>query len=664
VSLIQIPIFDGGLVTYADPEDIENTAATVSTNFETDEPGKLIKRQGRGATSTLSGSSISQITKWVNQDLAAPLWIYYETNNDAIRSCSSVFGSVATVKALGVAADDIKISNYGRQLRFANGLNNKAGIYQHIDREYFFGNHSTDALDYDDAPPSIPSTWRHVDPVTIVSGTGYRQSGHYHYKFVPIFDGVQQFPLSDDLGFVYYKLESDDKALKVSLQVDHSANDYNPRITGVKLYRSFTTTEVGKIDPVYFHVTTIPLNTKSDSDDKISFTGNIGYAVYVPDTNFSHYSFNAASYVVFSGTSTHVDFDTGYPGYFTTGEVMPLNVWNASWEIFTAGDVSIASGTNACGGKSVLINTASNYDTNAYAEWIVADGSDNDTLVVKNNAKALQMADDFAVTSASIAVTVHKGYRYSISSNEVTLQVYDYALNDLELHPLGAKTKVIVNHKYATYLNGRQFVGNIKLDPDDEAEEHEDWIIFSELLQPDVLPITNYIQIKDNQGGQITGLGKHLGSLVVFMERGIYRLDVPSTDPSQFSLMESEENFGCIAPNSIITIGEQTFFASNDNAYVIDPGFNISPITLPIQDTYQDKSNLEESRFFYDPIKRRMLCRFGSDTQNIYSFDINKAKAGKAIWYQLDMGSTDKADLFAIDENLNVYSITNTTIAE
>jgi len=148
------------------------------------------------------------------------------------------------------------------------------------------------------------------------------------------------------------------------------------------------------------------------------------------------------------------------------------------------------------------------------------------------------------------------------------------------------------------------------------------------------------------------------------MERGIYRLDVPSTDPSQFSLMESEENFGCIAPNSIITIGEQTFFASNDNAYVIDPGFNISPITLPIQDTYQDKSNLEESRFFYDPIKRRMLCRFGSDTQNIYSFDINKAKAGKAIWYQLDMGSTDKADLFAIDENLNVYSITNTTIAE
>ena len=42
MSLIQIPIFDGGLVTYADPEDIEKTAATVSTNFETDQPSKLI----------------------------------------------------------------------------------------------------------------------------------------------------------------------------------------------------------------------------------------------------------------------------------------------------------------------------------------------------------------------------------------------------------------------------------------------------------------------------------------------------------------------------------------------------------------------------------------------------------------------------------------------
>ena len=46
MSLIEIPLFDGGLVTFADPEDIDKTAAVVSTNFDIDEPGKLVKRQG------------------------------------------------------------------------------------------------------------------------------------------------------------------------------------------------------------------------------------------------------------------------------------------------------------------------------------------------------------------------------------------------------------------------------------------------------------------------------------------------------------------------------------------------------------------------------------------------------------------------------------------
>jgi hypothetical protein len=123
--------------------------------------------------------------------------------------------------------------------------------------------------------------------------------------------------------------------------------------------------------------------------------------------------------------------------------------------------------------------------------------------------------------------------------------------------------------------------------------------------------------------------------------------------------MEASENFGCIAPDSIVTVGDQTFFAGADNAYVIDSGFAIHPITLPIKDVYQSKSNLENSRFFYDPKKQRMLCRFGDDKQNIYSFDIRKSRSSQAVWDQLDMGVSDVADLFAIDENLDVYTITN-----
>jgi hypothetical protein len=143
------------------------------------------------------------------------------------------------------------------------------------------------------------------------------------------------------------------------------------------------------------------------------------------------------------------------------------------------------------------------------------------------------------------------------------------------------------------------------------------------------------------------------------MERGIYRLDIPSTNPGDFSLIESEDNFGCIAPNSIVTVGAQTFFAGADNVYVMDSGFNISPISEPIKNVYQAKTNLKNSKFFYDPKKARLLCRFGDDKQNIYSFDIQAARGGKAIWYQLDMGSSDVVDTFAIDEDLDVYTITN-----
>ena len=47
------------MVTNADPEDIDKTAAIVSTNFETDVPGKLVKRQGRAASVEISGDLVN-----------------------------------------------------------------------------------------------------------------------------------------------------------------------------------------------------------------------------------------------------------------------------------------------------------------------------------------------------------------------------------------------------------------------------------------------------------------------------------------------------------------------------------------------------------------------------------------------------------------------------
>jgi len=692
MSLIEIPLFDGGLVTFADPEDIDKTAAVVSTNFDIDEPGKLVKRQGRGSAVTIAGDHIGQIVKWITQDLSASVWVYYETQSDKLRTCAAAFTGASDIKALHASTTNVQIHNFGRVLRFSNDIYQKPGIYHTIDRQFFFGNYDLSGgnkiLDYDDAPPSLPTTWD-VQNITEI-GTGSRQSGFYYYQFVPVFDGVQEHPLTGD-NFTSKEITNDNKTLRVGLKIDKGSSDYNPRITSVKVYRSFSDTVTGDIDPVYYHITTIPLNTRSTHEDNVSsgitvtpldnqvwISGDLSteptdWSTSGNDNTRGIILGSSQTGTISPGSIEYNCSDQTWPGTSTGGLFNLTTSIGTNDRIFDGaytiavleqGESNYLSGHNSdsggYAGKNVLYQSAWNWYSGEAKGMVVYNTGGNaiDDVVLDSKEQWIKISVDTTHTS-DFDINLTDGYRYDVNGDDITLWLYDQELTDKSLHPLGEATKVTVNHKYATYLGGRLFAGNVRLDPDADAEDHQDWIIYSELLQPDVLPITNYIQIKDTQGGQITGLTTHLGSLVVFMERGIYRLDVPSVDPSTFSLMESEENFGCIAPNSIVTIGGQTFFAGQDNAYVLDSGFNIYPITLPIKDIYQGKSNLEQSRFIYDPKKGRMLCRFGSDKQNIYVYDTNRSRAGQAIWGHMDLGATDVADLFAIDEDLKVFSVTN-----
>jgi len=674
MAILNIPVFDGGLVTHADPEDIKHTSATTSINFETDVPGKLIKRQGRGNPSTLTANHVGQIVKWTHEDLDDPIWVYFETQNHTISKCDGDFTNIDQIKDLssGTPSTAVEISNFGRKLRFANGLDQKAGIYQHIDREFFFGAHVFNALHYDNGMMELPATWDIVS-IEKLEG-GFKQSGHYYYKFCPVFDGTQEPPMPE--GYKYYEMGGDDKILKVRFHMDIGDGDFNPRITSLKVYRSWADTVVGNTEPVYYHVHTIPINTKSDHDDIIQSAtvrplDDQFWSDDIPSVEPDHWGEPYYSYYIrYNNLNYELDTSSYNPEFLTldTGDWGGINIFNDAWKL-RVGEYDPGPNTwyyedivdkqmGGYGGKKCIYNADWVWYSGEADGWIVYSDAENlDTVAADSAERCIKLAAALSQTS-NFDIDISDGYRIVVDGDDVDIYFYDYAHTDRSLHPLGTKDKAVVNYKYSAYASGRNFVGNVRLDPDSEAEDHGDWIIFSELGQPDVLPITNYIQIKDTQGGQITGLGKHLGSLVVFMERGIYRLDVAS-DPRHFALIESEENLGCIAPNSIITVAGQTFFAGQDNAYVIDTGFNISPISEPIKDIYLAASNLEQSRFFYDPKKARLLCRFGDDTQNIYCFDIIKARQGESVWYQLDLGSTYGADLFAIDENLNVFSITN-----
>jgi len=686
MSLIQIPIFDGGLITHADPEDIPDNAATESVNFEIDVPGKLVKRQGRGSSTTMTGDHPVQITQWDNPEGTAKLWIYFDTQAKKIRQAATNFGSNTDIKTLSTATD-ISISNYNRQLRFANGIADKPGVLQRIDRQFFFGAFDVSGNNsislYDDATPRYPTTFAYGDITTETTSDGTHANGFYYYKFVPVFDGNQEAPFAD--AYAYKEVTgSGSKTINVSLTVD--TDDWNKRITALKLYRSYSATATGDQEPVYYHILTIPVNTKSESSDRRAYTNSyIGNVVYQEGFNFSSYEPSGSTYYWIKvgsdwyriadtlGGNTNVAI---VDAHFSAGSLETFagfangdEIWDGSWGIYTGtasavtnyeSASAVASGTNGYAGRNVVFNnswTWADQEINNDVISQIVTGSTVDTVkVIKSEGKVIQVNNRFTGFGNNITVFINKQYFFSQNGTKFTLNVSDYGLADLALHPLGAIDKIAVNHKYSVNIGGRQFVGNVRLDPDDIAEDHEDWIIYSEVLQPDVLPIINFIQIQDTQGGEITGLSSHLGSLVVFMTRGIYRLDVPSTNPSTFSLLEAEENFGCVAPNSIVQVGQDIFFAGTDNAYAIDSGFNISPITEPIKDVYQAATNIQNSRFFYDPKKNRILCRFGDDTRNIYAFDLIVQ-----AWYKLDMAADKEADIFAIDSDLNVYSITHTS---
>ena len=232
---------------------------------------------------------------------------------------------------------------------------------------------------------------------------------------------------------------------------------------------------------------------------------------------------------------------------------------------------------------------------------------------------------------------------------------FDAGLNNGVPQPYPDDFKVRTNYKYSQMIGDRLFVGNVRLDPGVLNEDHPDWVVYSESGMPDILPITNFIQIKDQQGGQITGMNKILDSLVVFMTRGIFRLDVTSSaSPSSWSLMEADKNIGCIAPKSIISAKDNLFFASYDNIYQITPDFRFHPITLAIRNKYQEESNLENTKIFYDITRDRLICSFGDNRITNYIYSLDNASWTVLKYTDSDReipgcyGMTDKQEVFAL----------------
>ena len=387
-----------------------------------------------------------------------------------------------------------------------------------------------------------------------------------------------------------------------------------------------------------------------------------------------------------AGSSLYIDeffFNKQYSITANTSEILTLSeahktrLWgNTHWSITDAAQTTFYDGglgntEKAYGGESVIASdTLALGKLDSHKGFVYQKGSAGLATsevgwITKNVQKAIQVHDLDAFPyndgAAGNILTISPNYYWSKNANEQTLRFFDKGTTDGVEHPTG-ETSLEVNFKHSINLEGRQYVADIALNPSTDNETHKDWVLFSELNQPDVIPISNYISIPDLQGGEIVGLGKLIGDLVVFQTKGIYRLSIPSADPGSWSLSESEPNIGCVATDSIVEYEGGIFFAGNDNFYHLGSNFQATPITTSIKDVYQSTPNLSSTRAVIDGKKNRLLCKFGSVKTEIYALDLLKFRFGKEHWSKIltpndAVNNSYTTNLFAVGEDGDVHTV-------
>jgi len=286
------------------------------------------------------------------------------------------------------------------------------------------------------------------------------------------------------------------------------------------------------------------------------------------------------------------------------------------------------------------------------------------TFVADNNGPFIQAVGDIPSVDDSLSQTdYHFGtnhYQWYAKTDNTGSNMYidffDPGLPDGALHPIQATSSLDVKHKYSTILNGRQFVANVKITSDTEIEEYPNFVMFSNANAPDIIPVSNFIQLQDLQGGEIVGIESLMSDLVVFMTNGIFRISVPSNDPSSWSLVEAHPNIGCLHDKMIAKAPNGIYFGSQSDIYFLDSGFQVKPITTPIRDRYQVKSYQSNSannlRLRYDEkYNRLLLIYFPATSTTIYNFDVTRG-----VWYG-DSHSSASYDEMSSDNNGSVVLI-------
>ena len=726
-DIITLKDFRRGTHTYGDTEDTSKFAKI--ENFEVDKPGLLYKRDPArrlGSTGTVFINGI----KWYNENLngitgwldTSPygensIWVFFGTNAgvDKLQIYSADdWGWEEVLEAWSASGGTCQIIPFNDAIRFANGQDRAPSILVYnYDENFFLGQYQpTAGFSYENSQLTYPTTFSYA----VSQGDyGALPVGYYRYKFVPVYDGVQEMPFAIGNSGVAYGYILADNDLGNTIRIVHSslASQFNKRIKAYKVYRSYN---VQNIKAVYNHISTIPLNTSSEDEGQEETLTNcvgsdgtlIAPSIIMVDADVN---FLTEEHTRINGTTGTGYYETGTDStsrryfinfYNQNGDKKTLRIedcgdgwcklvpqlgfkytideiidrlWLDPYTIdegvygtlWVAGDrKQVMEHSNGCAGNNVLYDVNASWLTNQFVNWSCTVNSIVKTTILGNYNNIFKLADGHGVVySTGITVVANEDSAdIVVSGDNVTITFTDTGYADGASHPLDGIEKVFVNYKYGALHNGRLFTLVLSLDPSDEDEPHDSWVGFSEFNQYDIQPVSNIIPLVDKRGGIGTGIISANGYLMVFTETGIFRVNVPGIDPSGWETEQGISNMGCTAPKSIIEAEGVVFFANEKGIYAVNPqDFLLYELTLDRKQDYLDSSNKHLTRLAYDPNKRRLLCNFGDGKSTIYVLDLEMFLAkNDSAWTTMTFNDNYfQPNFFAIDENLDVFSFSNYT---
>ena len=145
--------------------------------------------------------------------------------------------------------------------------------------------------------------------------------------------------------------------------------------------------------------------------------------------------------------------------------------------------------------------------------------------------------------------------------------------------------------KYQTSVvaNGRTFIGNVKRKLDDGVlTKQEDSIYYSEVGRPDVIPLTNYLQLGINDGESIVKLEEFADRLFVFKQKTLYIINISGGSDTQWFVEDQHKNKGVLSHAAVTKTEDGIVWANKNGLYFYDGSKVINLQTKILEKEWSD----------------------------------------------------------------------------